>query len=117
MAKGPFVRGYSAYGGDGTQAVFGQSGFMNLLKTGMYVCYKPTFTITVSQSTFQSFSQKFTAALGLRIGPFEFEAKGGSVQSEWTASENGLSFTGTSTSEQPLIFGITVAQLPSQSST
>lgn len=115
MAKGPFTRGYSPYGEDGTQAVFGEKGFINLLKTGMYVCYKPTFNITVSKSTFDSFYQKFEASTGIRIGPFTFEAKGGSTQSGWNASKEGSSFTGTSTSEEALIFGITIAELPNSS--
>ena len=113
-ANGPFTRGYSADGGDGTQAVFGEKGFIGLLKTGMYVGYKPTFTITTSQSTFESFQEKFTAATGLRIGPFTFTASGGSEKSSWTASESGKSFTGTSTSETPMIIGISIAELPNQ---
>lgn len=111
-ANGPFKRGYSAYGGDGTQAVFGEKGFMGLLKTGMYVGYKPTFNIRTSQSTFTRFLEKFEVAGGLRIGPFTFKASGGSEKSGWTASQQGQTFTGTSTSETPMIIGISIAELP-----
>ncbi len=112
-ANGPFKRGYSAYGGDGTQAVFGEKGFIGLLKTAMYVGYKPTFTIKTSQSTFSRFFEKFKVATGLRIGPFSFEASGGSEKSGWTASESGQTFSGTSTSDTPLILGVAIAELPS----
>jgi hypothetical protein len=112
MAEGPFIRGYSPYGGDGNKAVFGERGFIGLLKTGMYVGYKPTFTIKTSQSTFRSFVEKFKASGGLRIGPFTISAAGGSEKSQWSYSEAGQTFTGTSTSETPVILGITIAQLP-----
>jgi len=111
--NGPFVKGYSAFGGDGTQAVFGEKGFFGLLKTGMYVGYKPTFTITASKASFSKFSEKFKASTGLRIGPFTFEADGGSEKAGWTLSESGRSFTGTTSSEQPLIVGIAISKLPS----
>jgi len=112
MAKGPFIRGYSPNGEDGTQAVYGENGFFNLLKTGMYVGYKPSFTIRTSASTFKQFSEKFKVATGLRIGPFTFEASGGSEKSGWNADSNGSSFTGTTTSDQPMILGIQIAKLP-----
>lgn len=112
-ANGPFKRGYSPYGRDGTQAVFGKKGFIGLLKTAMYVGYKPTFTVTTSQSTFSRFLEKFKVATGLRIGPFSFEASGGSEKSGWSASETGRSFSGTSTSDTALILGVAVAELPS----
>jgi hypothetical protein len=115
MATGPFVRGYSPDGEDGNKAVFGEKGFIGLLKTGMAVGYKPTFTITTSQSTFRKFVEKFKAALGIRIGPFTIDATGGSEKSQWSYSEAGRSFSGTSTSESPLILGVTIAKLPQQS--
>lgn len=111
-ANGPFTRGYSANGGGGTQAVFGQSGFFNLMKTGMYVGYKPNFTIRVSKASYSRFLQKFKAATGLRIGPFTFSAQGGSTQANWTANESGQTFSGTTTSDAPLILGITISELP-----
>jgi hypothetical protein len=83
---------------------------MGLLKTAMFVCYKPTFMITTSKSTFNSFVETFKAATALRIGPFTFSASGGSTRSGWEASEAGQSFSGTSTSETPLIFGVSIAE-------
>ena len=112
MGEGPFILGYSAQGGDGNKAVFGPNGFISLLKTGMFVGYKPTFTISVSQATFDSFVEKFKVAGALRIGPFTIEADGGSEKAQWTSSASGRSFTGTSTSDSPLIIGLSLAQLP-----
>ena len=111
-ANGPFTRGYSAFGGNGTQAVFGDKGFFNLLKTGMYVGYKPTFMIRVSQSTFSRFQETFKAATGLRIGPFTFSAAGGSEKAGWSASASGQTFSGTTQSDDPMIIGISIAKLP-----
>lgn len=107
LVNGPYKQGYSAYGGGGTVAAFGKDGFLPMLKTGMYVTYKPGFNISVNQSTFKRFSEKFSGAAGLRIGPFEFEAKGGSEKAGWEASESSRSFRGTSTSAVPAIFGLT----------
>lgn len=112
LQNGPYKKGYSAYGTGGTQAVFGQNGFLGVLKTGIYVGYKPTFTVRTSQSTFSRFLNKFEVAGGLRIGPFTFSADGGSTKAGWTASEQGQTFTGTSTSDTPLIIGLSIAELP-----
>ncbi len=114
MADGPFIHGYSPYGGDGNKPIFGEKGFIGLLKTGMYVIYKPTFTITTSASTFKSFVEKFKSAIGIRIGPVTIDADGGIESSQWSYSEAGRSFSGTSTSEAPLILGVTIARLPTQ---
>lgn len=111
-ANGPFKRGYSPNGGDGSQAVFGEKGFIGLLKTGMYVGFKPTFNITTNQSSFNSFLTRFKATTGIRIGPFTFEASGGAERSGWTYSSQGRSFAGTSTSDTPLIIGIPISELP-----
>lgn len=116
-ANGPFIRGYSAYGDDGTQAIFGQTGFVNLLKTSMWVCYKPSFSISVSESTYNFFSDKFKICTGIRIGPFNFDAEGGSTKAGWTTNSETRSFEGVSTSEVPLIFGCTIDVLPNQAET
>lgn len=114
MGDGPFVKGYSKYGGEGDKAVFGEKGFIGLLKAAMFVGYKPTFTIKTSQSSFRSFVEKFKASIGIRIGPFTINADGGIERSQWSYSEAGSTFTGTSTSETPLILGVTIARLPTQ---
>jgi hypothetical protein len=48
-------------------------------------------------------------------GPFGFDARGGSTPSGWGVSKEGLSFSGSSTSDEPLIFGITVERVPNAS--
>lgn len=112
LADGPYKRGYSKYGSGNTTAVFGQGGFLPLLKSGMLVAAGMTFTISVDESTFAAFSQKFKAATGLRIGPFTFSADGGSERAGWRADSRGTTFTGTSTSTVPQIFGWTLNVLP-----
>ena len=112
LANGPYIRGYSKNGGDGTQAVFGEEGFLPMLKTGMYVVYRPSFSIRVSKASFSSFRQTFEGSTGIRIGPFTFTAESGAEKAGWTASESGLSFTGTTDSTEPFIMGYTVKVLP-----
>ena len=112
LAKGPYKRGYSEFGEGGSTAVFGQKGFLPMIKTGMYVVYRPSFSISVKQATFSAFEQQFNAATGVRIGPFTFSAKGGSQQAGWSASQAGLNFSGKSDSTEPFIIGYTVNALP-----
>lgn len=108
IANGPFVRGYTPYGDGGSQAVWGPKGIMTVQKVGMVVCYKPSFSITVSSSTFQSFSEKWQVCGGLRIGPFDFSGGGGSASSGWHADAASKTFSGTSTAETALIMGVNV---------
>lgn len=108
IQNGPFIRGYSAYGGSGEKAVWGDGGIMSVQKVGMYVCYKPSFSISVSQSTFKSFSEKWEVSAGLRIGPFSFGGGGGSSSSGWKADSATNTFTGESTAETALIMGTSI---------
>jgi hypothetical protein len=108
VQNGPFIRGYSAYGGGNDKAVWGQNGIMPLQIVGMVVCYKPSFTIKVSSSTFKSFEETWKVSSGLRIGPFQLSGGGGSKSSGWNASSATNTFTGTSTAETALIMGVNV---------
>jgi len=108
VKDGPFIRGYSPYGGSGDKAVWGGDGIMSVQKVGMLVCYKPSFSITVSNSTFKSFSEKWQVSAGLRIGPFGFSGGGGSSSSGWQADSATNTFSGTSTAETALIMGTTI---------
>lgn len=108
VEQGPFIRGYSAYGGDGTKAVWGEHGIMSIQKVGMIVCYKPSFSIKVSSSSFKSFLEKWSVSGGLRIGPFEMSGGGGSTTSGWKANASSNTFTGTSTAESAMILGVNV---------
>lgn len=105
---GPFIRGYSPYGEGDTKPVWGPNGIMSAQKVGMLVCYKPKFTITVSNSTFKSFSEKWEVSAGLRIGPFSFSGGGGSSSSGWQSNSATNSFTGESTAETALIMGTNI---------
>lgn len=108
IVNGPFVRGYTPYGDGGSTSVWGPKGIMTVQKVGMVVCYKPSFSITVSSSTFQSFSEKWKVCGGLRIGPFDFSGGGGSASSGWHADAASKTFSGTSTAETALIMGVNV---------
>ncbi|WP_018610181.1 hypothetical protein [Uliginosibacterium gangwonense] len=108
IKNGPFIRGYSPYGDASAKAVWGPAGIMSVQKVGMIVCYKPSFAITVSSSSFKSFSEKWNVSAGLRIGPFSFSGGGGSSSSGWTANAATSTFTGSSTSEAALIMGLNI---------
>ncbi|WP_120521015.1 hypothetical protein [Arthrobacter celericrescens] len=109
VSEGPFIRGYSAYGGGGEKAVWGPNGIMCVQKVGMVVGYKPSFSVKVSSSAFTSFSKKWEVSSGVRIGPFEFTGGGGSASSGWTADSATSTFSGTSTAETALVLGTTIA--------
>lgn len=113
VANGPFIRGYSAKGGNGDKAVWGKDGIMSVQKVGMVVCYKPSFSISVSSSSFQSFYETWKVASSLRIGPFEISGGGGSTSSDWKANSSSNTFTGSSTAETAFILGVNIALINS----
>lgn len=108
VAEGPFIRGYSPRGGSGDKAVWGKGGVMSVQKVGMLVCYKPSFEVKVSASTFSSFLEKWKVSSSVRIGPFEISGGGGSTTSGWKADGSTNTFSGTSTSEGALIMGVNI---------
>lgn len=107
IKNGPFIRGYSAYGDSGN-AVWGENGIMSVQKVGMIVCYKPSFKITVSESSFKAFSERWSVCSGIRIGPFSFSGGGGQSSSGWVANASNNTFSGTSTAETALIMGVNI---------
>lgn len=109
-AGGPFRGPYSAGGGDGLQAVFGRDGFFALIKTGMYVGYRPSFTLMPGAASAERFAALFRAATGLRIGPLLFEAGRGEEKASWHADPARRRFSGTSASDVPMILGVSVAR-------
>jgi hypothetical protein len=108
VSEGPFIAPYSADGGNGSKAVWGKEGIMGVQKVGMVVCYKPSFSIKVSSSSFSSFSEKWEVSAGVRIGPFTFNGGGGSSSSGWKADKATNTFTGESTAETALILGTNI---------
>ena len=55
-----------------TADIFGEQGLLSQRITGFIAAYRITFKITVSPMTFRTFKPTFDAAVGFRIGPFEF---------------------------------------------
>lgn len=97
---------YSATGGD--HPLFGKSGICSTMVTGLVVAYKPSFSITMKSSTYKSFEQKISASAGLRIGPFTFGGSGGHYEKQVNTTGNATTVTGGSTSDNPVIIGVTV---------
>lgn len=116
IEEGPFKRGYSAYGDDSNKAVWAKEGIMSAQKVGMIVCYKPSFSIKVSKSSFEAFSKKWEVSAGLRIGPFHFSGGGGSSSSGWKSDSKSCTFTGESTAETALIVGVNINLINPQES-
>lgn len=111
--NGPFKDGYTSFSQPGSKAyMFGEGGIVPCLKTGMLVGYQPTVVINVNMSTFNSFAQQWSTATGIQVGPFQFGGSGGGSQLKWTTNQSGMSLNMTSTSNVPLIFGVTVDVLP-----
>jgi hypothetical protein len=92
----------------GQAGLFGQYGLLPTRVSGLVVVYKPSFSITANKSTFDRVKQKISASAGLRIGPFTFGGSGGSTSDFQHNTESDNTITGSSTSEEPLILGVTV---------
>lgn len=97
---------YTATGGE--HALFGKNGLCSTMVTGLVVAYKPSFSITMKSSTYKEYEQKIEAGGGFRIGPFSFGGSGGSYDQEIKTTGNNTVVTGGSTSDQPVIIGVTV---------
>lgn len=111
--NGPFIEGYTGYDdGSGNTCMWGPAGTMNLMKTGMLVAYQPKVSLALSQSAYKEFYQTWKIATGFRIGPFTFGGEAGQIKNTWTKKESGLTLTADSTSTIPVIFGITIDELP-----
>lgn len=111
--NGPFLPNYTAYKQENSTAwMFRKSGIIPVFKTGMLVCYQPSFAITVSESTHKNFSQNWSAATGVGIGPFQIGGSAGGASLNWTRTGSSMTLKLESTSNIPLIFGVNVAVEP-----
>jgi hypothetical protein len=96
------------YSADGAQALFGKDGLCSTMVTGLVVAYKPSFSVTMKSSTYQRHEQEIKAAAGFRIGPFSFGGSGGHYSQNISTTGNTTTLTGGSTSDDPVILGVTV---------
>ncbi len=97
---------YTATGGD--HALFGKTGLCSTMVTGLVVVYKPSFSVTMKSSTYKSHESQLSVSAGLRIGPFSFGGSGGHYEHDVHTTGNSTTFTGGSTSDDPVIIGVTV---------
>ena len=97
---------YTATGGD--HALFGKDGICSTMVNGLVVVYQPSFSVEMASSTYNSFEQKIEASAGFRIGPFSFGGSGGHYEKNVQTTGNRTTFTGASTSTDPIIIGVTV---------
>ena len=100
--------GWVPTGPQGSQCVFGQYGVLSSRVSGLVVVYKPSYSITMQSSTYDSFHQRIGASFGLRIGPFTFGGSGGNEQTTVKTTGSTTTLTNTSTSDDPLIIGVMV---------
>lgn len=99
----------SPYTSTGSQhALFGKDGLCSTMVTGLVVVYKPSYSVTMQSSTFKQHETKIEASAGLRIGPFSFGGSGGHYENHISTTGNRTTLTGGSTSEDPVIIGVTV---------
>lgn len=97
---------YTATGG--SHALFGKGGLCSTMVTGLVVVYQPSFRVTMQSSTYKKFETQISAAAGLRIGPFTFGGEGGHYSQNISTTGNSTTLTGGSTSDDPIIVGVTV---------
>jgi len=86
--------------------VFGQGGIMPLRATDMLVAYQPSFSVTAGSNFSSALQEQLKVATGIQIGPFTFGGEYGQSTNTWSASSTASSFTGKSTSQFPVIFGV-----------
>ena len=97
--------------GWGRDNFFGPKGSMGAVKTQMYVCYQPSFSITSSSSFTEEHRKKFEAAGGIKIGPFRIGGGGGHESVIYDKQVTDKSFSGESKSSVPFIFGVSIQVL------
>jgi hypothetical protein len=105
--------GFNAVGGD--NALFGKDGLLSTMVSGLLVVYKPSISITSDKATLESHKEKLEVSGGLRIGPFTLGGEGGHETDFEHSTVNNGTFTAESTSDDPLIIGITVGFPPNLS--
>ncbi len=93
----------------GKASLFGQNGLMPARVSGLVVAYQPSFSVKMSQSTFQQNQSQFEASAGFRIGGFSIGGEGGHSSSYQHNTSGGTTFTAESTSTDPVLIGVTVA--------
>ena len=106
-AQGNFFSPWSATGG--ASPVFGEGGLLALRITQLIVAYQPSFTITMSQDTYNRAKQQFEAATNVRIGPFTFGGSGGHGSDAVNTTASNGTFSGQSTATYPFIIGFGIA--------
>ena len=90
--------------------VFGKEGLLPLITTNVIACIGITMSIQISQSSFDRHKEQFKAAVGIRIGPFQFGGEGGHSSDKWNKKTEGSSFTVSLTDAYPYIVGYKVAR-------
>ena len=93
----------------GSSPIFGKGGILSLRVAGLVAGYQPSFTITMSQSTFNQHKSRFEASTGVRIGPFKFGGSGGHSSNIVNKTAQNGTFSGKSDATYPFIMGIIVA--------
>ena len=95
--------------------VFGKEGLLPLVTTNFIACIGMTASIKISQSSFDRHEEQFKAAVGIRIGPFQFGGEGGHSSDKWNKKTEGSSLTVNLTDAYPYIVGYKVARADGES--
>lgn len=97
---------YTALGGN--YPLFGKSGICSTMVNGLIVVYQPSFSVKMASSTYKGFERQIEASAGFRIGPFSFGGSGGNYEKDVKTNGSQTTFSGGSTSTDPVIIGVTV---------
>jgi hypothetical protein len=92
-----------------SNSLFGPNGILNAGITRLLVAYKPSFKVTMNESTYKRHHEKFEGSGGFRIGPFHFGGSGGHESEYKRFASKGNTFEGSSKSESPVIFGVEIS--------
>lgn len=95
--------------GSGGNVAFGKDGLLPTRITGLVVVYKPSYTLSMSSNTYTKHETEIRASLDIGIGPFTFGGSGGHTNIDINTTGNRTEIKNVSTSDDPLIIGVTVA--------
>jgi len=103
FAHGPFSPGYSGFKSGSNIYYFGPQGNLGRMYTSMVVGYRPKVVLNAGTEFASYFNQQIKAEGAVWIGPFVFEAEGGSDTTKGSVEVDGATITATGQGNWPYI--------------
>ena len=104
--NGPFFEGYSGFQSGANTYFFGPGGQLARQISALIVGYRPSITLTATDAFVSQVQTQYEAEGGLIIGPFAFEAAGGSSSEADSVQFSGATIKAQSNGNWPYIVAI-----------